>query len=60
MADSNGGREASEGSLRTSRKVFEAILVVERDLLVVFGRNGRSFWVFREEAGDRVFFLESK
>jgi hypothetical protein len=45
MADSNGGREASEGSLRTSRKVFEAILVVERDLLVVFGRNGRSFWV---------------
>jgi hypothetical protein len=60
MADSNGEREASEGSLRTSKKVFEAILVVERERLVVFGRNGRSFWVFREEVGDRVFFLESK
>ncbi len=50
MADSNGEREASEGSLRTSRKVFEAILVGEQHLLVVF----------REEARDRVFFLESK
>jgi len=60
MADSNGGREASEVSLRTSRKVFEAILVVEQHLLVVFERNGRSFLGFREEAGDRVFFLESK
>jgi hypothetical protein len=39
MADSNGGREALEGSLRTSRKVFEAILVVERDRWVVFGRR---------------------
>jgi hypothetical protein len=60
VADSNEGREASEGSLRTSRKVFEAILVVERGSLGGFWRNRRSFWGFREEAGDRVVFLESK
>jgi hypothetical protein len=48
VAGSNGGRrerEASEGSLQTPRRVFEAILVEERS---------RSFLLFLE-ARNRVF-----
>jgi len=61
VADSNGGREASEGSLRTSRKVFGGDSGCGARISGWFlGGKGDFFWVFREEAGDRVFFLERK
>jgi hypothetical protein len=39
---------------------LEAILVVERTSLGGLLEEWEIFWGFREEAGDRVFFLESK